>query len=140
VINLAIALAGFILLTAVGVAAFGLELPKNILGFLLVYILTVTSLFAVGLCIAALVKNLPVAQGIGGVLFFALMFFGGVWIPRPLMPPVLVNISDWTPLGASVGSMQVAMQGLFSAWQFLLVLAAYTIVFGYLAVRYFKWE
>jgi ABC-2 type transport system permease protein len=140
VINLALVLAGFILLTAAGVVFFSLELPKNIPGFLLVYVLTITSLFAVGLCIAALIKNLPVAQTIGGVLFFGLMFFGGVWIPRPLMLPALRDISDWTPLGASVGSMQVAMQGLFPAWQFLLVLAAYTIVFGYLAVRYFKWE
>jgi hypothetical protein len=101
VINLAIVLAGFFLLTAAGVAAFGHELPKNILGFLLAYLLTITSLFAVGLCIAALIKNLPVAQGIGGVLFFALMFFGGVWIPRPVMPLMLVNLSDWTPLDAS---------------------------------------
>lgn len=140
VINLALVLAGFILLTSAGVAAFRLELPKNIPGFLLAYLLTVTSSFAVGLCIAALVKNLPVAQSIGGVLFFALLFFGGVWIPRPLMSPVLVKISDWTPIGASVGSLQDAMKGVFPAWQSLLVLAVYTVVFGYLAVRYFKWE
>ena len=91
VINLAIAVAGLIILTAAGVAAFGLELPKNFLGFLLAYLLTVTSLFAVGLCIAAFVRNDAVAQGIGGILFFALLFFGGMWIPRPLMPPVLTQ-------------------------------------------------
>ncbi len=140
VINLAIVVAGLIILTAAGVAAFGLELPKNFLGFLLAYILTVTSLFAVGLCIAAFVRNDAVANGIGGVLFFALLFFGGLWIPRPLMPPVLLNISNWTPLGASVDALQSAMQGLFPSPQSLLVLAAYTIVFCYLAVRYFKWE
>ena len=140
VINLAMAVAGFIILTVAGVAAFGLELPKNFLGFLLAYLLTVTSLFAVGLCIAAFVRNDAVAQGIGGVLFFALMFFGGLWIPRPLMPAVLLNISNWTPLGASVDAIQRAMQGLFPSLQSILVLLLYTLVFGYLAVRYFKWE
>ena len=35
VINLAIVVAGFIMLTVAGVAAFGLALPKNFLGFLL---------------------------------------------------------------------------------------------------------
>jgi ABC-2 type transport system permease protein len=140
VINLAIAVAGLIILTTAGVAAFGLELPKNFLGFLLAYLLTVTSLFAVGLGIAAFVRNDAVANGIGGILFFALLFFGGLWIPRPLMPPVLINISNWTPLGASVAAMQNAMQGLFPSLQSLFVLAAYTIVLCFLTVRYFKWE
>jgi ABC-2 type transport system permease protein len=140
VINLAIAIAGLIILTAAGVAAFGLELPKNFLGFLLAYILTVTSLFAVGLCIAAFVRNDAVANGIGGLLFFGLLFFGGLWIPRPLMPPVLLNISNWTPLGASVDALQRAMQGSFPSLQTILVLTAYTLVFGYLAVGCFKWE
>ena len=103
-------------------------------------LLTVTSLFAVGLCIAAVVRNDAVAQGIGGFLFFALLFFGGLWIPRPLMPAVLLNISNWTPLGASVGAIQDAMRGSFPSLQAILVLTAYTIVLGYLAARYFQWE
>ena len=140
VINLAIAVAGLIILTAAGAAAFGLALPKNFPGFLLAYILTVISLFAVGLCIAAMIRNDALAQGIGGFLFFALLFFGGLWIPRPLMPPVLLDISNWTPLGASVDALQRAMQGSFPSPQSLLVLAACTIVFGYLALRFFQWE
>jgi len=140
VINLEIAVAGLIILTAAGVTAFGLEPPKNLLGFLLAYLLTVTSLCAVGLCIAAFVRSDAVANGIGAILFFALLFFGGLWIPRPLMPPVLINISNWTPLGASVDALQRAMQGLFPSLPSLLVLMVYTVVFGYLAVRYFKWE
>jgi ABC-2 type transport system permease protein len=140
VINLVIAIAGLVLLTIVGILAFGLRLPQNLLGFSVAYLLTVTSFFAVGLCIAAVVRNTSVAQGIGGVLFFAPMFFGGIWLPRPLMPAWLLNISNWMPLGASVGAIQNAMQGLFPSLQSLLVLAAYTAVFGYLAVRYFRWE
>lgn len=140
VINLAIVVAGLIILTAAGVAAFGLEFPKNFPAFLLAFVLTVTSLFAVGLCIAALVKSQAVAQGVGGILFFALMFFGGIWIPRPMMPAVLLNISNWMPLGAAVDAIQRAMQGFFPSLQSILVLSAYTVTFGYGAVRYFKWE
>jgi ABC-2 type transport system permease protein len=140
VINLAIVVVGFVLLTAAGVAAFGLELPKNFPAFLLSVILTVTALFAVGLFMAAVIRNDAVAQGIGGLLFFALMFFGGIWLPRPMMPVVLLNISNWTPLGASVVAIQTAMQGTFPSLQSILVLIAYTLVFGYLTVRYFKWE
>jgi hypothetical protein len=53
---------------------------------------------------------------------------------------VHLNISNWTPLGASVGAMQDAMQGSFPSLQSILVLTAYTLVLGYLAVRWFKWE
>jgi ABC-2 type transport system permease protein len=56
------------------------------------------------------------------------------------MPAVLLNISNWTPLGSSVDAIQRAMQGLFPSPQSILVLTAYTLVLGYLAVRYFKWE
>jgi ABC-2 type transport system permease protein len=140
VINLSIIVAGFIVLSVAGVAVFGLGLPQNFLGFLLALILTVTSLFAIGLCVAAFIRSTSVAQGIGGVLFIAMLFFGGLWLPRPIMPAVLLDISNWTPLGASVGALQSAMLGMFPSLQSLLVLAAYTAVFGFLAVRYFKWE
>jgi ABC-2 type transport system permease protein len=140
VINLVIVMAGIIILTVAGVAAFGLEFPKNFPAFLLANLFTITSLFAIGLCIAAMVKNDAVAQGIGGFLFFALMFFGGIWLPRPLMPAILLNIGNWMPLGSSVTAIQNSMQGTLPSLQSILILIAYTVVFGYLAVRYFKWE
>jgi ABC-2 type transport system permease protein len=80
------------------------------------------------------------AQGIGGILFYALLFFGGLWIPRPLMPAVLLDISNWIPLGASVAVMQDAMQGTALSLQPLLVLIGCTVILGYLSVRLFQWE
>ena len=70
----------------------------------------------------------------------ALMFFGGIWLPRPLMPAILLNIGNWMPLGSSVTAIQNSMQGTLPSLQSILILIAYTVVFGYLAVRYFKWE
>lgn len=140
VINLAIAVIGIIFLTVVGVVTLGLALPKDLPGFLLADLLTITSLFAVGLCTAAVIRNEALAQGIGALLFFALLFFSGLWIPRPLMPALLLNISNWTPIGASVNAIQSAMQGSLPPLQSILMLTAYTLIFGYLSVRYFKWE
>jgi ABC-2 type transport system permease protein len=140
VINLAIALIGIILLTVVGVAVFGLKPPQDFPGFLLAVFLTITSLFVIGLFIAAVVRSDALAQGVGGILFFALLFFGGLWIPRPLMPPVLLDISNWIPVGACVAVMQNAMQGTALSLQPLLVLIVYTVILGYLSVRLFQWE
>jgi ABC-2 type transport system permease protein len=49
-------------------------------------------------------------------------------------------ISHFTPLGAAVQAMQAAMNVGFPPAQPLLVLAAYALVFGYLAKRFFRWE
>ncbi len=140
VINLAIAVMGIILLTVVGIAAFGLEPPQDVPEFLLAVFLTLTSLFGIGLLIAAVIRSITLAQGIGAILFFGMLFFGGLWIPRPLLPPVLLEISNWITLGASVAVMQSAMQGTPLPLQPLLVLICYTVILGYLSVRFFHWE
>jgi len=140
IVNLGIAVLGLLLIIVVGMAAFGLAAPKNIPGFLLAILLTITSIFAVGLWIAAVAKNNNASRTEGGLLFYMMIFFGGMWVPREIMPPVLLNISNWTPLGASVASVQNSMQGVFPSGQALLCLAIYTLIFSFLAIRYFRWE
>lgn len=68
------------------------------------------------------------------------MFFAGLWLPRALMPPVLQTISNYTPLGAAVQAIQDSVLQGFPPAMPLLVLAAYPLVFGYLARRFFRWE
>ena len=68
------------------------------------------------------------------------MFFAGLRAPQQIMPPVLRDISDYTPLGASVQAIQDSVQGTFPPAAALLTMAAYTIMFGYLAARTFRWE
>jgi ABC-2 type transport system permease protein len=56
------------------------------------------------------------------------------------MVPVLRDIGDWTPLGAAVRALKNSMQGTFPSAQSLLVMTAYAVAFGFLAVRCFRWE
>ena len=63
-----------------------------------------------------------------------------MWLPRPLMPVILQDISNFTPLGASVQAMQDSMQGQFPPAEPLLVLVGYTLVFAFIARRFFRWE
>ncbi len=72
--------------------------------------------------------------------FFPLMFFAGLWLPRALMPSVLQDISNFTPLGAAVQAIQDAMVQGFPPLAPLLVLVGYGAVFGFLARRFFRWE
>jgi ABC-2 type transport system permease protein len=69
-----------------------------------------------------------------------MMFMAGLWIPRDTMPDVLRSISDYTPLGAAVGALQHAAAGEWPRALHLVVLAAYALVFPFLATRLFRWE
>ena len=124
----------------VGAIAFGVGAPKSPAGFALAALLCMATMFAIGLCIAALARTPAAANAIGGATFVPLMFFAGLWLPRQVMPPILRNVSDGTPLGAAVQALQTAAHEHFPPVWVLLVLACYAALFGWLAVRSFRWE
>ena len=68
------------------------------------------------------------------------MFFSGLWLPIPSMPTVLQHISHATALGAASGALQNATLGVWPTWLQLVTLAAYAVVFGLAAARFFRWE
>ncbi len=143
VVNLCIAVVALALLVTLSTAVFGYRAVggiDSITGFLLATLLSVGALFAMGFVIAAIAPSGTSAYVIGALTFFPLMFFAGLWIPRATMSPVLQDISNYTPLGASVQAVQTSLGGTFPPGWELLVLAGYAVVFGSLAVRVFRWE
>jgi ABC-2 type transport system permease protein len=140
VINLAEVVTALIVVMVVGITAFGVHAPASIAGLLLTLVLSVAGLFGIGLLIAAVAPGAQAAGAIGSGSFFPLMFFAGLWIPRPEMPSALRAISDYTPLGASVQALQTSLFNGFPSATPLLVLAGYAVVFGVAAVRLFRWE
>jgi ABC-2 type transport system permease protein len=140
IVNLALAVVALGILVAAGMAAFGLGTPRQPGGFTLALLLSVAALFAIGLWIAAVARTQNTAGAIGQLLFFPLLFFSGLYLPRASMPAVLREIGDWTPAGAAARALQDSMLGAFPSAQSLLVLAAWAVVFAALAVRFFRWE
>ncbi|WP_188192320.1 ABC transporter permease [Nonomuraea sp. SYSU D8015] len=140
VANFAIAVVAMVLFLAAARFGFGVDLPKHLLGFALAWLLAAAALLAIGLLIAALAPGRGPATAIGTVLFFPMMFFAGLWIPIPLMPPLLRNIAHYTPLGAGMRAFQDAFLGHFPSAVPLLTLAAYAVVCAFVAVRWFRWE
>ena len=138
--NLALAVVALAILAVAGMAGFGLGAPKEPGGFTLALLLTLAAMFAIGLWIAAIARSVTVAMLTGSLLLYPMLFFAGLFTPRQGLAPVLRDIGDWIPLGASVQALQDSMRGAFPTAQSLLVLAAWAMVFGVLAVRFFRWE
>ncbi|WP_020520237.1 ABC transporter permease [Catelliglobosispora koreensis] len=137
-VQLAILFTGSLLVLGIGRAAFGVSVPRNLGAFVVAFILCCAASFGIGLVLASL-RSSKVAQGIGTVLFFPLMFFGGLWVPREVMPETIRGISDFTPLGAGVQAMQDASAGSWPQWLHLGVLAGYGIIAWLVAKKLFRW-
>lgn len=135
-----LSVAVMLVVQAISRIAFDVPLPRQVGAYLLGYVLSSLSMLALGLLVAALVPTAKGAGAVGSVLFFPVLFFAGLWAPRDTMPAVLRRISDFTPLGAGVQSLQDATAGHWPQLLHLAVMAGWTIVAGGLAARYFRWE
>lgn len=140
IVNLALCVVTLGILIVAGMVGFDLAAPGAPGGFVLSLLLGVAAVFAVGLWVSAIARTTGGALVIGQLLFYPLLFSAGLWVPQERMPSWLRDISQALPLGAMVHALQDSMQGTFPAVESLLVMVGWAVLFGYLAVRFFKWE
>ncbi|MFO7193124.1 MULTISPECIES: ABC transporter permease [Thermocrispum] len=127
-------------LLALGKLAFDVDLPRQLPGYALVYLLSLVSMLSIGLFIAAVVRTAKAAAAAGQVLFFPILFFAGLWLPRAAMPDTLRQISDYTPLGAGVQALTDTAAGGTPQLLHIVVMLAWIAVTGIAAARLFSWE
>jgi ABC-2 type transport system permease protein len=139
-ISLGLAAVAVVLVIVVGHFGFQFDLPQNAGGFLASIVLACTALFSVGLVVAAVAPSAKAATGIGVGLFFFSLVFGGVFMPAEVLPPFLLHVGDYTPLGAAMQSLRASWGGTMPEPLHLAVLGGYTVVAGALAARFFRWE
>ncbi|MFU8853089.1 ABC transporter permease [Micromonospora sp. SL1-18] len=138
VITLSAILASAVLLVLVARLAFGVALPRHPFGFAAALLLGTAALLALGLLVAAVARTTKAAQAVAVPIFLLTMFFGGVYLPRFLLPDFLVRVGDYTPPG---------VQALLDAWTgtapqplHLLAMVVVAVVAGTVAARLFRWE
>lgn len=140
VINLILTAVAEIILVIGGVFVFRVGTSIEIPGFLLSVVLLTSAMFSLGLVIAAIAPSQGSANGIAMGLLYPLLFFAGVYFPTEYLPSYLQTIASATPVGAAVDALGSSLNGGFPSGQSLAVMVFYSAVFGFLAVRYFRWE
>ncbi|WP_250641980.1 ABC transporter permease [Frankia sp. AiPa1] len=138
-IYLSLALVVDVVMLVIAVVA-GTPMPDQFAGFLLTLLLVAAATLGIGLLLAALAPGEKAANALSLVVFFPMLFFAGMWVPRSEMPDALRVVSDVTPLGAGARAVQDTLDGHWPAVTALLVLVAYAAVFGTIAVRRFRWQ
>jgi len=138
IVNVVIVLGGIGLMLGLASAVFDVPLPRHPLLFGVTLLLGMTSVFSLGLIAAAVARTSKSAGGLAMIAFIPIMFFGGVYVPRPLLPEVLQRIGDYVPPGSQ--PLQDAWVGAGVQPLQLAALAGFAAIGTALATKLFRWE
>jgi len=137
-INLVSAALATVLMVTVAVLAFDVPLPRHPLGFAAAFVLGTAAVFSIGLLVAAFAPKAKTATAVGTVLFMLTQFFAGVYLPKFLLPEMVVRIGEFVPPG--IGAFQDAWVGDGPQPLQLLAMAAIAVAATAVAARFFRWE
>lgn len=135
-------LIGTVLLIVVGAMAFGVRVEGSIPAVLAGFTLCALAFFALGYLLASLAPSARVAQTVGMVIAYPMMFLSGASLPLELLPSGLRHAADFIPLTYVVQLMRGLWFG--DPWAGLLlsvaVLTGILVVATALSVRFFRWQ
>ncbi len=140
VIHAAAVAVSVVLALVVGRVVFGVAFPEQPWGYALAVLLTLAAALSMGAAIAAVSPSTRIAQTIGTIVFFPMMFCAGVWLPVQTMPDLLQRIVEVTPFGAASEILDQAARGEWPSAGGMAVVALWAVALTAVAVRWFRWE
>jgi ABC-2 type transport system permease protein len=140
VIYFAVSLIGMILLIIVGLVAFDLRFGGNWLAVLGAFTLSALAFIASGYLIAGLAPTARIAQVVGQLVYFPMMFLSGAAVPLQLMPDAVRNAAELLPMTMMVRLLQDLWFG--NGWYVtgILFMVVLLVVGTILSARTFRWE
>jgi ABC-2 type transport system permease protein len=140
--NLLMTIVGMLLLLAMGWALYRVQFEGQIVSYLAAVVLGCLAMFSLGYVIASLAPGARMAQVVGMVIFYPMLFMSGAGMPIEILPESIRKISAFLPLTYAVNLLRGMWFG--EAWSAhitdVAVLAVMIIVVGGVAARVFRWE
>ncbi len=133
---------GVIVLVIVGRFVYGMRFQGNVLSVWLGFTFGAFAFFTLGYLVAGAAPTARIAQAIGMIVAFPMMFLSGSAIPREVFPQTIRTASSFIPLTHVVTLMRGLWAG--EAWGRHLtevaVLGAVLAAGAVLSARFFRWE
>jgi len=140
--NLLMTLIAMLVVLAVGWALYRVRFGGELLSYLAAVLLGSLAMYALGYLIASLAGGTRMAQVVGMLILYPMMFLSGAGMPIELLPDSIRRISTFLPLTYAVQLLDGMWFG--EAWSAHLldvaVLLGMMVILGGLAVRFFRWE
>lgn len=126
----------------ISVVFLGYEMKGNILFFMGSWLLTLVSMFSIGLLMASLCRTIKSVNAVTTLVYFPMLFLSGATIPYELFPRGLQRIANVLPLTQGIKLMKAVSMGaeLENVWKIALLLLGITVICSIISVKAFRWE
>lgn len=136
------AVSSLLLLYLTAVLFFGCQFHGSAAVFFGGYLLTIISMFSIGMMVGGVAPNTKMAGIIASFLYFPMLIFSGATLPYEVMPAALQKIADIMPLTQGIKLLKSASLGLpvnsvLASLIVMSVIAAFCIA---VSLKCFKWE
>ena len=136
-----IAVLSTLILTVAAVAFFGYRMPGNVFVYMAVWLLTMASMFSIGLMVASLCRTTKSMNVATSLIYFPMLFFSGATIPAEVFPEWFQVVAKLMPLGVGIDLLKSVSVGCYDKLAVpVITLAAIAAVCGTVAVKTFRWE
>ena len=131
-----------ILVAFTAILFFGYRMEGNILLFIGTWLLTMISMFSIGLLIAGLCRTTKSLNVVTSLVYFPMLLLSGATIPYELLPKGLQTVANVMPLGLGIKLMKGISMGILpeNSLLYLVLLIVIAVVCGDTAVLTFRWE
>jgi ABC-2 type transport system permease protein len=140
ILNVVLAVAAVAIIVFGGAVIFGAPLHVAVPYFILAIILAIAEIFSLGLVVVALAPSQTVANTLTGLLMLPLLFLSGLWVQPAQVGGILQTIMYYSPGGAAGLALLAAVFNTAPPFATLLTMALYTVIFAFIAIRFFRWE
>lgn len=136
------ALLSAISVALVSVVFLGYEMRGNIPAFMGSWLLTLVSMFSIGLLMASLCRTIKSVNAVTSLVYFPMLFLSGATIPYELFPSGLQKVANVLPLTQGIKLMKAVSMGieLENVWIIVVLLVVITVICTLVSVKTFRWE
>ena len=130
-----------LILTVAAVAVFGYRMAGNVFVYIAVWLLTMISMFSIGLMVASLCRTTKSMNVATSLLYFPMLLFSGATIPAEVFPAWFQAVAKWMPLGVGIDLLKSVSMGCYDRITVpVITLIAIAVICGTVAVKTFRWE
>ncbi len=130
-----------VILSIAAVLLFGYRMSGNVGIYILIWLLTMVSMFSIGLMIASLCKTVKSMNVVTSLVYFPMLLFSGATIPAEIFPKGLRLFADILPLGVGINLLKKASMGIYDGIMMpILILIIITVICSVISIKTFRWE
>lgn len=129
------------ILTVAAVVFFGYRMAGNVFVYMGIWLLTMVSMFSIGLMVASLCRTTKSMNVATSLLYFPMLLFSGATIPAEVFPAWFQTVAKLMPLGVGIDLLKSVSMGCYDKMNIpVITLTVITVICGTISVKTFRWE